>query len=340
MVRGRGRGGGSSGGSPRVRFPLNKGGYKPASRPIVRSRPEGIRWLRADGTPNWSQRVRKAGGDARSIASRPAITIHKSTPIIEATEKIYKSRVRGLVVVRGGIVEGVVLATDLINYLGGGDYYQIVVSRHKDSIYSALRREVVSTIMNRSPIVVTLDESLEGVLSIMVGEGVGFLPVVYEDGSIYGVITERDVVSRLADTPFDKKVEDHMTSTIVAVDMESPIIDAMKLMVAHGFRRLPVISAKTGDLKGIITAKDLVSYFGSHEAFKAATEGKLSEVLATPVYMVMSPEVHTISPKSSVADAAKRMLEMGVDSLIVVEGGEARGIITERDILVAAAVGE
>ncbi|MCE4611598.1 MAG: CBS domain-containing protein [Desulfurococcales archaeon] len=321
------------GGGPRIRG-------RPGGPVRPRSRPEGIRWLRADGSPNWSQRLRRKEGDAKTIASRPPITISRSAPVMEAAEAIAERKVRGLIVADAKYrLEGIVLATDIVNYLGGGPFYNIVVGRHGGNIYSALRREPIQSIMNTSPVTVDVTVTIQDVVEVMVREGVGFLPVLYEDGSVYGVITERDVVRSLEPLPFDKKVEDYMTPTIVTVGVEATIKEASRLMVAHGFRRLPVTDDK-GEIKGVVTAKDIVSFFGSHEAFKFVKEGKMEEALSTPVYYVMTPEFYTIHPKLSVADAAKRMIEKGVDSLIVTEGEEALGIITERDVLIAAAVGE
>lgn len=44
-------------------------------------------------------------------------------------------------------------------------------------------------------------------------------------------------------------------------------------------------------------------------------------------------EVLTIGPKEKVLDAVRTMVENRVGSLLVMEGGEIRGIITERDYL-------
>ena len=312
---------------------------RPAAGPVrARSRPEGIRWVRADGSPNWSQRIRRREGDARRIASRPAITVAKTTPILGAAEEMARRSVRGLVVVSGDKLEGVLLATDIVNYLGGGPYYRIAETRHRGSLYSALR-ESVQPIMNPNPLFATIDSMLEDIVKIMVREGVGFLPVTYGDGTVYGVITERDVIRSLEPLPYDKKIEDYMTSTIVTVGLEDTILKAAQLMVRHGFRRLPVVG-EDGSIKGVVTAKDIVSFFGSHEAFRYAPTGRLSEAMDTPVYVIARSGYYTIHPKLSVADAAKIMIERRVDSLIVVEEGEALGIITERDILVASALEE
>jgi len=51
------------------------------------------------------------------------------------------------------------------------------------------------------------------------------------------------------------------------------------------------------------------------------------------VYDIMSRDVLTISPEATMAEAAKLMGERHIGSLVVVEEGKAKGIITERDLL-------
>jgi CBS domain-containing protein len=48
--------------------------------------------------------------------------------------------------------------------------------------------------------------------------------------------------------------------------------------------------------------------------------------------------VHTIEASSTVFDAVKRMVDAGVGALLVTEGGNIRGMITERDYLRRIAV--
>jgi CBS domain-containing protein len=43
--------------------------------------------------------------------------------------------------------------------------------------------------------------------------------------------------------------------------------------------------------------------------------------------------VHTVGPGQTVAQAIRLLVNHGIGSLVVTEGGEIRGIITERDIL-------
>ena len=52
---------------------------------------------------------------------------------------------------------------------------------------------------------------------------------------------------------------------------------------------------------------------------------------------VMSPDVATVASEASVSDAAKCMVKGGFGSVIIVHGKMLVGILTERDVLRAAA---
>jgi CBS domain-containing protein len=55
---------------------------------------------------------------------------------------------------------------------------------------------------------------------------------------------------------------------------------------------------------------------------------------------VMNTQVVTAEPGSTIADAAARMVASGTGSAIVMQGSFLAGILTERDVLRAAASGE
>ena len=86
----------------------------------------------------------------------------------------------------------------------------------------------------------------------------------------------------------------------------------------------------------MLHAKDIVRYFGSHEAFKHITTTDIEEALSTRVYEIMMPGFYTVRVDTELGEAAKEMIELGVNSLLVEdENGEIIGIITERDVLAA-----
>lgn len=307
-------------------------------RPKVVFRPEGIRWVRADGTPNWRQWIPPREGEVAYTASHPAITIAPQSTILEAAEVIAKNKVRGLIVADPAKqqLRGLLTAMDLVNYLGGGDYYSIVVNRHKRNIYSALRDEYVSSIYNPTPLYASRTDSLDTVIIMMVENAVGIIPVVYEDGGVYGVITEHDIVKHVAGKKLGVRVGQIASRNIVSVGIEDTIHEAAKRMVKFGFRRLPVVSESGDEVKGMINAKDYVSFFGGHTAFKDLESTDIEEVLKTPVFEVMTEGVITVEESVDAGEAAQAMIENNTSSLLVTnEEGEVTGIVTERDILMA-----
>ncbi|MFC7098306.1 CBS domain-containing protein [Halobaculum marinum] len=51
------------------------------------------------------------------------------------------------------------------------------------------------------------------------------------------------------------------------------------------------------------------------------------------VAQVMSEDLYTVTPDTLVEDAAKGMMQRGIGSVIVVENGELRGILTNTDFV-------
>lgn len=86
--------------------------------------------------------------------------------------------------------------------------------------------------------------------------------VVSSDGHrIDGIVTERDVVRRLADRGADvlaQPVADIMTTKVVTTDLEQSIEEAAHTMTYSRIRHLPVI--EDGTLSAIISIGDVVKY--------------------------------------------------------------------------------
>ena len=300
-------------------------------------RPEGIRWLRSDGKPNFKDHIYRHEGDAKLLARRPVYTTTKTDTILAAAEEMTRRNVRALPVVEPGTEKlvGMVTGMDMVNYFGGGELYNIIVNRHKGNLYHALLKEHVESIMNPNPIYVTIYDRLDKILETMVLKNVGIVPVVMDDGSIWGIISEHDLVMILAEKRVGKKVADVMTRNVITIDASAKLRDAAQTMVKYGIRRLPIM--EDGRIWGMITAKDIVRFIGSHDVFRYVETGSVEEALSAPVKLIGLSGYVTISPDADVGEAATLMKEKNVSSLLVVENGELKGIITERDILYAVA---
>ncbi|MBU1670542.1 MAG: CBS domain-containing protein [Actinobacteria bacterium] len=126
------------------------------------------------------------------------------------------------------------------------------------------------------------------------------------------------------------KVRELMSTQVVTVQKSDPIRTAWELVQLRGLRRFPVMD---GDrLVGIITDRDLRNATASSVVL---TEKKYHDFLLDTVKVetVMSADPTCASPDDDVREAARRILELKVGGLPVVEGGKLVGIITETDLI-------
>lgn len=89
---------------------------------------------------------------------------------------------------------------------------------------------------------------------------IGALPVLRE-GRVVGIVSERDVIYRLADhggACLDMPVEQIMTSPAVTVEPSTTIDEALGMMTRRRFRHFPVVD--NGELVAFISIGDLVKH--------------------------------------------------------------------------------
>jgi CBS domain-containing protein len=116
------------------------------------------------------------------------------------------------------------------------------------------------------------------------------------------------------------KVSDLHQHELYTAQADESLDEAADRMSWHQVGALPVLEGQ--HLVGIITERDLTA---------ALAEG--ADPMLTPVsdYMTAAPEV--LGPDSEFADAAHRMLELGVRHLPVVRSGQLVGVLSMRDLL-------
>ncbi|MCL6512082.1 MAG: CBS domain-containing protein [Anaerolineae bacterium] len=116
-------------------------------------------------------------------------------------------------------------------------------------------------------------------------------------------------------------VGDWMTHNPVIVLPSTPLPDAYALMQERRVCRLPVMDG--GRLVGIVTLGDL-------RQANATTDNP--EAAKMRVELVMTENVVTVTPQTSLREAAKLMIKHKVSGLPVMDGSELVGMITESDI--------
>ncbi|MEM0247151.1 MAG: CBS domain-containing protein [Desulfurococcaceae archaeon] len=305
--------------------------FRPKIRPF---RQEHYRWMR-EGVPNFDDRIFQHIKELEVIAKKDVKRVSPITPIMRALEEMARSY-RSLVVTSTDLFAGLVTVMKVVNYLGGGDLFQLVERKHKYNIYSALNRETVESITEKNPVVVYVDESIREALMRMIVYGAGILPVLKRSGEVYGIVTEHDFVKYLAGTvSIGLRARDCMSSPVITVNEGTNLKKALETMVHYGFRRLPVVNDE-GVVSGIITAVDIVKGFGTHDLIERSQSGDIREVLALPITNIMVRDVAIAHLEDDLAHVVNTMLSRNVSSVLVIdEEGVLKGIVTERDVLYA-----
>jgi acetoin utilization protein AcuB len=137
------------------------------------------------------------------------------------------------------------------------------------------------------------------------------------------------------------KVAALMTTDLVTVTPERPILEARRLMLERRIRHLLVCDRDGADAKllGIVTDRDIRLNLASPATSLSVWE--LNYLLARlTVGGVMRTALITIGPTRDSREAARIMTQHQIGALPVLDGGRLVGIVTETDILRVYADGE
>ena len=273
---------------------------------------------------------KKREGEIMTIARSPVITMAPTTPVYDALKIMVKEGFRRMPVVDAGSKKllGVVTATDFINYLGGGDKFQIIQKKYGGNFFKAIN-EPVKSIMTSEVVSIRTSGKISEAIGLMKKHRVGGLPVVDEHDQVWAIITERDIVMLFSGKIRGAKVTDLMSRRLVTAKPETPIMEIEKKMIEKRFRRLLIVS--DSEFVGMATVRSILRFFGTSQVFKHLQSGTILQVLQTPVIEVTMKDVATINPEADIGQAARLMQEKHVGSLPVVANSRLVGIITERD---------
>lgn len=274
----------------------------------------------------WSDRQ----GKIMTIAKCPVITAALTTSVYDVVQIMAKEGFRRIPIVdpRTKTLQGIVTSTDIVDYLGGGRKFEIIQRELNGSFFKAIN-EPVKSIMRSSPPAVRDAATIGSAIELMKQHGVGGLPVVDNANRVLAIVTERDLLGVFEGRVKGVKVAALMTRKVVTGTGETTIIEAGRKMVGKSFRRLPLVSG--GRLVGIITAMDIVRFFGSGEVFQHLRSGTILPVLQTPAVQIGTKKLVTTSQDADVTEAARTMKERDVGALLVVDDEKLVGMLTERD---------
>ena len=136
-------------------------------------------------------------------------------------------------------------------------------------------------------------------------------------------------------------VGDVMTRDVVSVTPDTPIKDVATLLVERGISGLPVCDPD-GTVAGVLSEADLlVKQGGAPERsgglfawlVDTASSPDLAKLRAHTAGEAMTAPAITVEADSPVTEAARTMVDLGVNRLPVVDDGALVGIVTRADLV-------
>ncbi|MGZ4374839.1 MAG: CBS domain-containing protein [Gaiellaceae bacterium] len=111
--------------------------------------------------------------------------------------------------------------------------------------------------MTEDPRSIGASASVVEAARLMREEHIGSLPIT-DDEQLVGMITDRDITTRVVAEAADPKVTsvgDVYSQDLISVEPDKDLAEALQLMARHQVRRLPVV--ENGRLVGIVAQADI-----------------------------------------------------------------------------------
>jgi CBS domain-containing protein len=119
--------------------------------------------------------------------------------------------------------------------------------------------KTIRDLMTSDPTVVEPDKPVAEAAKLMKAEDVGIVPIVDDQNRLVGTITDRDITVRVVAEEKDPKsttVSEIASQSLITVDPQQDLHEALRLMAQHQVRRLPVVE-EDGRLVGIVAQADV-----------------------------------------------------------------------------------
>ncbi len=268
-------------------------------------------------------------GNVMLFAEKNVITTHALNSIKNVAKLMKENDFRRIPVTDAGTnrLDGMAIAIDILDFLGGGEKYNIITKDYGGNFLSAINCPITK-IMNPDPCFVDKKASIDDVIDVMIKKKTSAIPILEDKDTreVIGIVTERDVLPAAGNLGIP--VRDAMSKKCITSSLGMMISDVSKIMVRNRLRRLPVIL--DDELKGIVTVFDVLRFLGHGEFRGINAEEVLSK---TRVEDIMEEKVITLKPEDDLAIIPKMVKETGVGGFLVVDEGRIEGIVTTSDVI-------
>lgn len=185
----------------------------------------------------------------------------------------------------------------------------------------------------RSAPTVTLHDSLSKVARLMIESNIRQLPV-FSGEELVGVVTDEDIIHGAVIGKWgNTKIEEIMSKKPFLIEENESVGAVLSLFREQGISHAPVVA--DGKVVGMISIHDIIENIFQPKQRQTVGEivGEKVPVLSIAAKSIMARPVITVLPETKLKDAAKKMHEFDISSLVVIRKGRPAGILTKRDFL-------
>jgi len=272
-----------------------------------------------------------------AIASHNVVTIGPDDSFDRAINLMEEHDVHHLPVVEGSRLVGMLSDRDLLLAVG----WMLESERRTDPRGRSLagpRR--VAEVMSQPAVHLAPHDNMRSAARMMIERHIHALPLV-SAGLLVGMVTKLDLLRFGFDSPRGEagmlpaasdRVAEHMQTHVFSVSPKDSLHAAVRVMREKHVRHVPVVA--NGLVVGILSDRDVRRFCGRESiADQQAQAGGKMYIGPSSVMEVMSRHVRTISPDSTLREAAHSMIESRISCLPVTQGDEIVGILTDSDLL-------
>ena len=161
------------------------------------------------------------------------------------------------------------------------------------------------------PVTIRRGSTVKDALELMHDYHIGGIPVVDDDNTLVGIVTNRDL---RFERRMDKKIDEVMTKeNLVTTHQQTDLVAAAQILQENKIEKLPVVD-KNNRLVGLITYKDITKAKDKPMACKDE-KGRLRVAAGVGV-------------TTDTMDRAKALVEAGVDAIVIdTAHGHSKGVV-------------
>jgi len=255
----------------------------------------------------------------RNVMRRDVVTVDTATTVGDAFGRMSKHGIRHVPVLHDTKLVGMLSERDVLHVRASadnGEWWHVPVG-------------IAATRPARTA---HPDDSLTEIAARFAQEKIGAL-VVVETGAIVGIVTPSDVLEAevqqaMAPRRSGHVAADAMTASPLTVTPETSASDAIRLMLRHRIRHLPIVDGG-GNLLGIVTDSDARDAAAQPTVFAHGREASQPTVATIAATKPVSTRFDT-----PLDELARRFADEHLDAVLVTDSlGAMTGILSYVDIL-------